>query len=150
NGSGRLLTLQVTPASTDVPWDVLEEVDPVTGSAVLFAYQTNDSITHVSVVPQALVRDAVYTVTSLDAGVIATASGTALMASGIDIVQTAASRAHVLVLTAARSGAADQQSGQKDERAAENHLDRCRTERRFHVVVTDVADCGELHGDDQR
>ena len=83
---------------TEIGWDVLEELDSTTGSAVLFAYQQQNGVPRLLIHPRGLRPDADYAVSSVDAGPLDVVRGADLMAQGIEIVQGDSSTAHILIL----------------------------------------------------
>jgi alpha-galactosidase len=84
----------------DQAWDALEEVSPITGNAVIFAYQNDPASDQTTVFPVNLKANATYRVTSVDHGVLGTAKGSELMFNGVGIDASPASAGHVLLLTA--------------------------------------------------
>jgi len=96
NADAMLLSEQVeSPLWTG--WDVVEELDARTGNAVVFAFQDPADDHRLVLHPRGLRAEATYVVRSLDAGVIGSDTGAALMAYGIELVPGGSS-AHVLVL----------------------------------------------------
>jgi len=96
--SGSLLTAQANP--TDGPaWDVLQETAPGGQSMLVHAFQNDGGVQKVNVKPTGLDPNASYDVRSVDAGLLGSATGAELMASGIDVLQAPSSAAHVLILT---------------------------------------------------
>jgi alpha-galactosidase len=92
-----ILLSEQAPATAPA-WDVLEEVNPSTGEAVLFAYQQADANDRVLLRPRGLRPDATYAVRSVDAGDLGTARGDDLMRDGIEVVQGDGTQAHILIL----------------------------------------------------
>jgi alpha-galactosidase len=90
-----LLTAQAGSGQTD-GWDALEQISS-TGDVALFAYQTDPSVESVVTSPKGLNPDAVYSVSSVDAGLIGEAIGADLMDQGIEIVASPSTSAHVLI-----------------------------------------------------
>jgi alpha-galactosidase len=84
--------------SIDPAWDVLEELNPATGEAVLFAYQQPDARDRVLLRPVGLRADATYAVQSLDTGALGTTTGDELMRDGIEVIQGNGTQAHILIL----------------------------------------------------
>jgi hypothetical protein len=76
---------------------VVEELDVSSGNAVVFAFQSDTDDRDLVVYPTGLRPDATYGVTSVDAGVLGSASGKELMVSGVALVP-GASRGHIVVL----------------------------------------------------
>jgi hypothetical protein len=99
--SGTLLGRQV-PAADKAPdgWDVVQEVADDRRSALIFAFKANDDDGRLRVPAQNLLPDVTYEATSMDAGSLGRASGTALMMDGIEITHSGGSRAHVVTLIA--------------------------------------------------
>ena len=96
NADAMLLSEQVeSPLWTG--WDLVEELDARTGNAVVFAFQDPADDHRLVLHPRGLRAEATYVVRSLDAGVIGSDTGAALMANGIELVPGGSS-AHVLVL----------------------------------------------------
>jgi alpha-galactosidase len=97
--AGSLLTKQATP--DDGPsWDVLQESTAGHGSVVLSAVQSDTGVQTINVKPTDLEPATTYQVESVDTGLLGTATGAALMTQGIDVVQSPASAAHMLIITA--------------------------------------------------
>jgi len=102
NANAELLTTQMVGSGHPggLRWDAIQELDPNSGNAVVFAYQSDQGSARFTVMPRGLRPDGAYNVSSVDAGVLGSAQGGALMRDGIEIVQGAeSSRAHVLILT---------------------------------------------------
>ena len=95
--SGVLLTQQAQ-GGTVPAWDILEEIDPSTGNAIIFAYQNDPGVAFTNVQPTGLTSDATYSVMTADGTALGNATGADLMADGIEIDSSPASGAHVLVL----------------------------------------------------
>ena len=64
------------------------------------AVQSDSGVSTFNVKPTGLTPSAAYDVLSVDSGVLGTATGAALMSAGIDLVQSPASAAHMLILRA--------------------------------------------------
>jgi len=97
--AGSLLTRQA--AADDPPaWDVLQEAAARDGQFLVGAFQSDDGVQAFNVRPSGLQPDVSYDVESVDAGLLGTATGTELMAKGIDVVQSPQSAAHILIITA--------------------------------------------------
>jgi alpha-galactosidase len=79
-------------------WDVVEHVSRRTGDAVILAFNTPDSQASTVVYPRVLRQDAIYDVESADYGMIGSARGSELMGQGIEVLASAVSRGHVLIL----------------------------------------------------
>jgi alpha-galactosidase len=97
--SAGLLTKQAE-AENGPPWDVLQESTSASGQVVVSAFQFDTGVSTFNVKPLGLLPQATYDVTSVDSGPLGSASGEALMSRGIDVVQSPASAAHILILTA--------------------------------------------------
>ena len=97
--AGSLLTRQASP--DDGPsWDVLQETTAGGDSVVLSAVQSDTGVQTINVKPTDLDPATTYQVESVDTGLLGTATGQALMTQGIDVVQSPASAAHMLIITA--------------------------------------------------
>ena len=94
-----LLTPQ-TGADNPPTWDVLQETAWGDTQLVISAFQLDDGERTVNVKPSGLLPDSDYTVESVDAGTLGTVTGRALMTSGIDLVQSPTTAAHILLITA--------------------------------------------------
>ena len=93
-----LLTKQAAPE--DGPsWDVLQESTAAHDQVVVSAVQSDAGVETINVKPTGLQPAITYQVQSVDAGVLGTATGAALMTDGIDVVQSPASAAHILIIT---------------------------------------------------
>jgi alpha-galactosidase len=97
NASGTLLTDQASPEGGPA-WDVVQEIRADTAEGVIFAFQNDGAVPGTLVQPRGLEPATVYSVTDQDTGSSRTATGAALMADGIEIMESFASAAHVLVL----------------------------------------------------
>ena len=91
--AGVLLTDQVLSSSPG--WDAVESVTAA-GTAVIFAYQYDRAVPRVTLKPQGLRPSRSYEVVSADTGSLGIATGEALMADGIEIIESPSSAAHVL------------------------------------------------------
>jgi alpha-galactosidase len=92
-----LLTGQAQP--TDGPaWDVLQESVAGNAQSVLWAYQSDEGASEITIKPTGLIADANYEVQSVDTGSLGTATGAALMTGGIQLIQSPNTAAHVLLL----------------------------------------------------
>ena len=69
------------------------------------AFQSDAGTGRITIRPVGLSADVTYEVRSIDTGVLGTASGSDLMADGIDVVGSPESAAHILVVTAEQSQA---------------------------------------------
>jgi alpha-galactosidase len=97
-GSAALLTLQAEPENGPA-WDVEQVTDSETGQALICAYQTDDGTDRINVKPLGLDSGTTYQVVSVDAGVLGVATGSDLMTSGIDVLQSPNTAAHILALS---------------------------------------------------
>ena len=94
-----LLTNQAEPE--DGPsWDVLQESTAGHDQVVINAVQSDEGVSTFTVKPSDLTPAAIYLVHSVDTGLLGTATGAALMADGIDLLQSPNSAAHILIITA--------------------------------------------------
>ncbi|MGE3275350.1 MAG: alpha-galactosidase [Vicinamibacterales bacterium] len=91
-------TVVLVPSGDARGFEVLEQVSPATGTAVLFVYRTGDDAAGVSVPLQGLDADAVYQVRSADRGVLGTYSGESLMTTGLTIGEVQESSAQVIIV----------------------------------------------------
>jgi alpha-galactosidase len=98
NASATLLTDQALVVDGPA-WDVLEASDPESGAVILSAFQIDAGTTQINVKPRDLAPSSIYTVRSVDQGMLGSASGEALMRDGIDIVASQLTAAHVLLLS---------------------------------------------------
>jgi alpha-galactosidase len=97
--AGTLLTAQA--AVEDGPaWDVLQETSADSRQLIVLSFQSDDGIQTMNVKPTGLDAATMYEVRSVDTGVLGTASGSDLMANGIDLLRSPNSAAHILVLKA--------------------------------------------------
>ena len=97
--AGALLTPQAA-ASNGPAWDVLQEAVNGSDQLLVHAFQSDDGVDTFNVRPKGLGPSTSYNVWSVDAGFLGSASGDDLMTSGIDIVQSPATAAHILIITA--------------------------------------------------
>ena len=97
--AGSLLTKQAEPADGPA-WDVLQESTAAHDQVVLSAVQSDSGVQKINIKPTSLQPGATYDVQSVDRGLLGTATGTALMTDGIDVVQSPNSAAHILIITA--------------------------------------------------
>lgn len=79
-------------------WDVLQQVDPASGVAVLFAFRNAHGDRRVRVVPTQLTAGRVYRLRSLDRGDLGSADADELMTSGLVIDASPRSASEVFVL----------------------------------------------------
>jgi len=97
--AGALLTPQA--AVTNGPdWDVLQAAAPDGDAVVVYAYQSDESADTFNIRPADLQPDAIYSVRSIDVGLLGTETGGELMATGVEVVQSPNTAAHILVLIA--------------------------------------------------
>jgi len=97
--AGSLLTRQAAPEDGPA-WDVLQESSAEHDWVVVSAVQSDPGVSTINVKPTGLKPEATYEVESVDSGFLGTATGTALMADGIDLRQSPNSAAHLLVIKA--------------------------------------------------
>lgn len=83
-------------------WDAVQELDASTGNAVVFAFRGESAPERTTLLFRDLVPDALYEVSSADAGYLVSLSGADLMRDGMEVVDAPASRAHVLTLLIVR------------------------------------------------
>ncbi len=81
-------------------WDVLQENTVTNSQMIVSAVQTDPGVSAVTVKPSGLDTAATYDVLSVDAGALGSSSGADLMTTGISVVQSPASAAHILIITA--------------------------------------------------
>jgi alpha-galactosidase len=94
-----LLTRQA--ATDDGPaWDVLQESTSASDQVVVSAFQSDQSVQRINVKPTDLQPETTYQVTSVDTGVLGTATGSELMTDGIDVLESPNSAAHILMIKA--------------------------------------------------
>jgi alpha-galactosidase len=97
--SASLLSAQAAIPNGPV-WDVLQETTSGAERLVVSAVQSDVGVQRINVKPTRLRPETLYEVHSLDSGLLGTATGTDLMASGIDVVNSSATAAHILILKA--------------------------------------------------
>src|SRR6266851_1392240 len=98
SAAGTLLTAQA--AAEDGPaWDVLQEAGSDGQQVLVCAFQTG-GVQKINVKPTGLASETTYEVRSVDTGLLGTATGSDLMARGIDLVQSPNTAAHILFLKA--------------------------------------------------
>ncbi len=78
-------------------WDVLQEVNPVSGVATVFAFRNPRGGRSVHVTLQQLRAGATYRIRSLDRGAVGQASADDLMTRGFDIDASSRSASQVFV-----------------------------------------------------
>jgi alpha-galactosidase len=81
-------------------WDVVQEVSDDARSALIFGFKGDAEDGRLIVRPRGLLPDAIYDVTSIDAGPLGELRGDLLMQDGIELVHSGGSRAHLLILKA--------------------------------------------------
>lgn len=79
-------------------WDVIEQVNPVSGVAAVFAFRNAGGTRSVRVVPRQLRADASYRIRGFESGVLGTASGADLMSRGLDIDVSPRSSSQIYLL----------------------------------------------------
>lgn len=99
--AGALLTPQAQQADTPA-WDVLQAAAPDSTAMVVYAFQSDPGAATISIRPAGLDPSATYAVSSVDVGALGTATGSELMANGIDILASPATAAHILTLVVRR------------------------------------------------
>jgi alpha-galactosidase len=97
--TGRILSPQAR-AIGGPGWDVFQETAAGAQQVLIFAVQSDPGVTSVTVKPIGLPSDTRYEVRSADVGVLGVATGEELAISGIDLLQSPISAAHLLILTA--------------------------------------------------
>jgi alpha-galactosidase len=97
--AGTLLTAQAS-VEDGPAWDVLQETSADTSQLVVFSFQSDGGVEKITVKPTGLFPATMYDVRSVDTGLLGSASGSELMANGIELVQSPNSAAHILVLRA--------------------------------------------------
>ena len=101
NGAtSQLLTAQARATKGGPTWDVLQETAMSGKQIILYAFQSDPSVTKINVKPSGLSAQTLYEVRSVDTGVLGVSKGADLSAQGIDIFQSRTSTAHLIVLTA--------------------------------------------------
>ena len=99
SASGTLLSSQAAVADGPA-WDVLQESKSDGQQLLVCAFQTDGGVQTINVRPTGLAAATTYEVRSVDTGLLGTATGSDLMAYGIDVAQSPNSAAHILVLKA--------------------------------------------------
>jgi alpha-galactosidase len=99
DAAATLLTKQAE-AEDGPPWDALQESSVENDLLVISAFQSDEGVQTFRVKPIGLQPQTTYRVQSVDAGVLGTATGEALMTGGIDVVQSPNSAAHILIVSA--------------------------------------------------
>ena len=94
-----LLTPQAD-TSNPPAWDVLQESSAAYDAIVIGAFQSDTGTHSFTIVPSGLDAATTYQVLSVDAGLLGTATGSELMANGIEVVQSPNSAAHILIVAA--------------------------------------------------
>ncbi|HEY2151515.1 MAG TPA: glycoside hydrolase family 36 protein [Vicinamibacterales bacterium] len=97
--SAGLLTKQAE-AENGPAWDVFQESASASNQVVVSAFQSNTGVSTFNVKPFGLLPQTTYDVTSVDSGPLGSATGEMLMSQGIDVVESPATAAHILILTA--------------------------------------------------
>jgi alpha-galactosidase len=80
------------------PWDVVQQVNPTTGVAVVYGFRNPGGGRTIRVVLRHLRAEATYRVRAFDRGVLGTANGADLMARGLDLDVSPGSASAVYVL----------------------------------------------------
>jgi alpha-galactosidase len=99
SASGALLTPQAS-AEDGPAWDVLQETASGNLELLVSAFQSDQGVQKVNVRPVGLDESTIYLVRSVDTGVLGTASGANLMQSGVDILRSPNTAAHILIIRA--------------------------------------------------
>ena len=81
-------------------WDVLQESTAEHDQVILTAVQSDIGVQTIKIKPTDLQPGTTYQVQSVDTGILGTATGTALMTGGIDVIQSPNTAAHILIITA--------------------------------------------------
>jgi hypothetical protein len=97
--AGSLLSAQAEEGQGPA-WDVLQETAPGNAQLLVCAFQTDQGVDKLNVKPKNLDAGATYEVTSVDSGLLGTATGADLMTSGIDVLESASTAAHILIIRA--------------------------------------------------
>ena len=92
-----LLTPQAAAAGGPA-WDVLQAESAGGRTIVLSAIQWSDAEDEMTIRPEGLSETATYSVHSVDAGELGTATGEELMADGVTVVGSPRSAAHIIIL----------------------------------------------------
>jgi alpha-galactosidase len=100
SASATLLTAQATDQDGGPAWDAMQATAAGGQTSLILAYQRDGGVGQVNVKPVALGAATTYSVSSIDSGLLGEATGAALMSTGIDIVQSPNTAAHILILTA--------------------------------------------------
>ena len=95
--SATLLTPQAAPAGGP-PWDVLQADAAGGQTIVLSAIQWSDAQDELTIRPEGLSPTATYSVSSVDAGDLGTATGEELMADGVTVAGSPRTAAHIIIL----------------------------------------------------
>ena len=96
--AGSFMLTEQAESPESPAWDSIEQLSPVSGSAVIFAFQNDPGVDRTVVVPVGLNPDARYEVTSIDYGLVGEALGVEIMEWGIEVIAAPLSSAHILVL----------------------------------------------------
>jgi alpha-galactosidase len=97
SAAGTLLTAQAAVADGPA-WDVLQESGADGQQLFVCAFQSDTGVQTINVKPTGLAAARLYEVRSVDTGLLGTASGSDLMANGIDVAQSPNTAAHILLL----------------------------------------------------
>jgi alpha-galactosidase len=81
-------------------WDAIELLAPEPGRAVIFTYTSAGAGAWMTVKPQGLAPERRYVIRSLDGTILAEATGTELMADGVQLARDTESAANVLIIEA--------------------------------------------------
>ena len=100
--AGTMLTAQAEGTS-GTGWDAVQEMAADNPRVVLiWAFQSDPTVTRFTAKPTGLTPQIVYQVWSTDAGALGTSTGADLMRKGIDLSSASTSAAHLLMLTVQR------------------------------------------------
>jgi alpha-galactosidase len=98
-GAGALLTRQAA-AQNGPSWDILQQTTADAQQVVVCAVQSDDGVQTFTVRPKELDAGTMYQIVSVDAGPLGAATGADLMADGIELLRSAYSAAHILIVSA--------------------------------------------------
>lgn len=96
-GAGTLLTPQAD-INGGPAWDAFQENAPGGRTSVISAFQCGAAARAIIIKPLGLQSRSTYEVRSVDGGVIGIATGAALMADGIELIESPSTAAHILIL----------------------------------------------------
>ncbi len=99
NAAGELLTRQASPDNGPA-WDVLQQTASGALQLLVSAVQSDEGVTTFTVKPVGLDPATTYQVVSVDTGLLGSGTGAELMASGIAVLRSPNTAAHILIITA--------------------------------------------------